>query len=84
MISCSVKHDTMLHKRQRSVQQTTMPTAIGKLIDEIMAFDDDLDDEDDGESVASDEAAALSKLSSAPAACSRQCARAHRRTDEHQ
>jgi hypothetical protein len=69
MISCSVEHDIMLHnKRQRSVQQTTMPTAIDKLIDEIMASDDDLDDEDDGESVASDEAAALSKLSSAPAA----------------
>ena len=46
-----------------------MPTAIDKLIDEIMASDDDLDDEDDGESVASDEAAAaLSKLSLAPAA----------------
>ena len=59
----------MLHKRQRSVQQTTMPTAIDKPIDEIMASDDDLDDEDDGESVASDEAAAaLSKLSLAPAA----------------
>ena len=41
------------HKRQRSVQQTTMPTAIDNLIDEIMASDDDLDDEDDGESVAS-------------------------------
>ena len=61
MISCSVE-------RQRSVQQTTMPTAIDKLIDEIMASDDDFDDEDDGESVASDEAAALSKLSSVPAA----------------
>ena len=45
-----------------------MPTAIDNLIDEIMASDDDLDDEDDGESVASDEAAALSKPSSVPAA----------------